>query len=96
MKKTKQKGQVVNSTGIQYPHDQICKVLKEGKCYKYLRVLKFDEVLTIATKERSEKKYIRRIRKFMKKGISFFTKRVTVSLKEFWIVHWIAVTCALL
>ena len=61
-----EKGNIVNSVGIELPDGKVIKSLQEGKSYKYLGILEADNLLEERTKLNVLKEYIRRLRKVLK------------------------------
>ena len=57
------RGKMTESEGITLPDDTNIRSLKEGEGYKYLGVLKADEMLHRQMKEKIKKEYLRRVRK---------------------------------
>ena len=58
-------GEIVNSDGIQLPNSKVIKSLEEGESYKYLGVLKADQVMVNEMKDRVKKEYYLRVRKVL-------------------------------
>ena len=61
-----EKGNIVNSVGIELPDGKVKKSLQEGKSYKYLRILEADNLLEERMKLNVLKGYIRRLRNVLK------------------------------
>ena len=61
-----EKGNIVNSVGIELPDGKVIKSLQEGKSYKYLGILEADNLLEERTKLNVLKEYIRKLRKVLK------------------------------
>ena len=59
-----EKGNIVNSVGIELPDDNVIKLLQEGENYKYLGLLEEDRVLGEEMKLKVSKEYFRRLKIF--------------------------------
>ena len=65
-----EKGQIVNSVGMELPDGKVIKSLQEGENYKYLGILEADKFLEEKMKLNVSKKYIRRLRKILKSKLN--------------------------
>ena len=65
-----EKGNIVKSVCIELPDGKVIKLLQEGECYMYLRILEADKFLVQKMKLNILKEYIRRLRKVLKSKLN--------------------------
>ena len=65
-----EKGKIVKSVCIELPDGKVIKLLQEGECYMYLRILEADKFLVQKMKLNILKEYIRRLRKVLQSKLN--------------------------
>ena len=64
------RGNIIKSDGIVLPDDTVIKAMNEVDSYKYLGIMKADQILRKEMKEKVKKKYFRRTKKVLKSRLN--------------------------